>query len=91
MLVLAAVTRPVHEVTLGSEDWFQELTRVLVRDGVAELVASVTESEGLAHAVLRVMSEPVDSDALLIHARLTGIRGDGHRLRAAIELPEAFQ
>jgi ATP-dependent helicase Lhr and Lhr-like helicase len=91
LLLLAAVSRPVREVMLAGDTWFEELTRVLVQDGTAELVAPVSEAASLVGALLRVASEPVDSDALLVHARLTGLYRDGQRIRAGIELPEAFQ
>lgn len=91
LLVLAAIPRPVVGVILAGENWFQDLARVLVRDGVAEIVAQVGEADRLADALLRIGTEAMDSEALLIHARLTGVRRDGHELRASIELPEAFQ
>lgn len=91
LLVLAAVSRPVREIMLASEAWFEELARVLVQDGAAELVASPSEATSLVGALLRVASDPVDSEALLVHARLTGLQRDGQTIRATIELPEAFQ
>lgn len=40
---------------------------------------------------LRVGGQPVDSGALLVHARVTGIRREGVRIIAELELPESFQ
>ncbi|HMI82567.1 MAG TPA: protein DpdJ [Polyangiaceae bacterium] len=91
LLVLTAVLRPVREVVLASATWFEELCRVLVQDGTVELVAPVSEAASLVAALLRVASDPVDSEALLVHARLTGVHRDGQRIRAGIELPEAVQ
>lgn len=91
LLLLVAIPRPVVTVTLGGENWFQDLAQVLVRDGVAEIVAPVAEAGRLADALLRIGSEAIDSEALLIHARLSGLRRDGQQLRASVELPEAFQ
>ena len=39
----------------------------------------------------RIGAEPVDSEAVLVHARLTGVHRDDDRIRAMVELPEAFQ
>jgi len=91
LLVLAALSRPVRAVTLTTDTWFAELSRILIQDGAADLICAASESERLAHALLRIASEPVDTDALLIHARLVGIHRDGTEIRAAVELPEALQ
>ena len=91
LLALAVVSRPVREVMLGSETWFEELAHVLVQEGIAELVAPVSEAGTLVRALLRIGADPVDSETLLVHARLTGLHRDGQRVRAGIELPEAFQ
>jgi hypothetical protein len=68
-----------------------ELSRTLVQDGVAELVGTASEAQQFTEALRRLASEPVESEVLLIYPRLTGIRRDGNEIRAAIELPEAFQ
>jgi hypothetical protein len=91
LLVLAAISRPVRTVTLANDTWFAELSRILVEDGRADLVCANSETERFADALLRIGSEPVDSDALLIHATLAGVHRDGTAIRAAFELPEAFQ
>lgn len=91
LLLLAAKSRPIREVMLADDDWFEKLSSVLVQDGNGDLVALVTESGRLAQALLRIASEPVESEVLLIHARLIGIYRDKQWIRARIELPEAFQ
>jgi hypothetical protein len=63
----------------------------LVQYGAVDLVGSVEESARMAEALLRISAEPVDSEALLIHARVTGVRREEDRIVAEIELPEAFQ
>jgi hypothetical protein len=91
LLVLASLSRVAREVMLSSPRWFEEIAELLVRYGSAELVGEVDKSNNLATALLRIGAQPVDSDALLIHARLTGIRREGKHIVAEIELPEAFQ
>jgi hypothetical protein len=91
LLVLAAVSRPVRAVTLTNDTWFAELSRILIEDGSADLVCPVSEADRLADALLRIAYEPVDSDVLLIHARVAAVHRDGVEIRAAVELPEALQ
>ena len=45
----------------------------------------------MSQAVLRVATDPVDSEALLVHARLSGFRKERDRLVSTFELPEAPQ
>jgi hypothetical protein len=91
LLALAVVPRSTREVTVSDPGWFEELTTLLVQNGVVDLVGDTNESEQLAAALLRIGREPVDSEALLVYARITGIRREGRRIVAEIELPEAFQ
>ena len=91
LLVIAAVSWSVRQIAVSDANWFDELARVLLEDGTAELVAAADNGGQLADALLRIGAEPVDSEAILVHARVTGIRRDGGRFKAAVELPEAFQ
>jgi hypothetical protein len=63
----------------------------LVQYGAVDLVGSVEDSARMSDALLRIGVEPIDSEALLIHARVTGVRREEDRIVAEIELPEAFQ
>jgi len=40
---------------------------------------------------LRIGTEPGDSEALLVHARLSGVSHEAEWIVAEIELPEVFQ
>jgi hypothetical protein len=91
LLAIAAVPRSTREVPLSSPTWFEELAALLVQHGTVELVGGLEDSGRMAEALLRIGTEPIDSEALLIHARITGIHRDGGRIMAEIELPEAFQ
>jgi hypothetical protein len=91
LLALAVVPRSTREVAVSNPGWFEELTTALVQNGVVDLVGSTNESQQLATALLRIGREPVDSEALLVYARVTGIRREGGQIVAEIELPEAFQ
>lgn len=91
LLVLATLPRSTQAIALSNPDWFGDLASILVQDGQAELVANVDESGLLASALLRIGMQPIDSEALLIHARIAGVRREGSSIIAEIELPEAFQ
>jgi hypothetical protein len=91
LLVFAAVSRSALQVLLSNDEWFDRLREALLEDGSAELVASVDDSERLAEALLRIGAEPVDSEALLVHARLTGVHRDADQIKVSVELPEAPQ
>ena len=91
LLVLAVVPRLSKEVSLSNPRWFDELASRLVQFGAVELVCGLEESTQMAQALLRIASEPIDSEALLIHARITGVSRENNRIMTEIELPEAFQ
>jgi hypothetical protein len=78
-------------VNLSNPEWFQELASLLVQDGTVELACRYEESEQLANALIRIGTEPVDSEALLVHARLSGVSHEAEWIVAEIELPEVFQ
>ena len=91
LMLLTALTRVTREVLVSTPSWFEELASHLEQYGSAELVAESGQSKVLAEALLRIGGQPVDSGALLVHARVNGIRREGVRIIAEIELPEAFQ
>jgi hypothetical protein len=91
LLLAAAVSRPALAVSLSSHNWFEELAAILVQHGTGEVVAGVDDRGALAAALVRLACEPIDSSALLVFARVVGVARDGDFLRAALELPEAFQ
>ena len=91
LLVAAALSRRAGQVRVTANDWFEVLSQLLVRDGHAELIGEADNPEPLAGALVCIGSTPVDSESLLVHARLVGVQRDGSELRALIELPEAFQ
>jgi hypothetical protein len=91
LLLLSSVLRPVEQVRVDAPDWFSRLSSLLLREGAVELTASVEESRQLAAALLYLGTEPIDSEAVLVHARVTGVMRDGDQLKATIELPEALQ
>jgi len=91
LLLGAAVSQPALAVPLSSPNWFDELAAILVQHGTGELIALAADRNALAAALVRLACEPIDSSALLVFARVVGIARDGDFLRAALELPEAFQ
>jgi hypothetical protein len=91
LLALAVVPSSVRQVFLSSPRWFEELAPLLVQFGAVDLVGSIEDSTRMAEALLRIGAEPIDSEALLIHARITGVRREQDRIVAELELPEAFQ
>jgi hypothetical protein len=91
LFVLAAISHSAKQVELVDDSWFEKLARTLVQNGVAQVAGSVSQLDRFSAALLRIGSEPIDSEALLIYARLSGIQRDGNRVLATIDLPEAFQ
>jgi hypothetical protein len=91
LLALAVVPATTRQVSLSNPRWFDELAPLLVQYGAVDLVSSIEESARMVEALLRIGGEPIDSEALLIHARITGVRREGDRIVAELELPEAFQ
>jgi hypothetical protein len=76
---------------VDSASWFSELSTLLLREGTVELVAPVEQSQHLAAALLHIGIEAIDSEAILVHARVTGVTREGDQLKATVELPEALQ
>lgn len=91
LIVASALTETVRRVSVDSVEWFSAFSAHIVSDGEVELVAEHGTTDKLREALLRIATDPVDSEALLVHARLTGIRQDQTGLIASFELPEAFQ
>ena len=91
LLVLAVVPRSTRRVSLSSPRWFQDLANLIVQDGTVELICRYEESAQLANALLRIGTELVDSEALLVHARVSGISRETDWIVAEVELPEVLQ
>jgi hypothetical protein len=91
LLLLAAVSRPTQQIAVTAPDWFDQLARALLEAGSAELVVDIGGAHRLAEALLRIGAEPIDSEAILVHARVAGVHRGDDRIRAILELPEAFQ
>jgi hypothetical protein len=91
LLVSSSLDSSIKTVRIIEPDWFNEFAKHIVRDGVVELEAGLEEGPLMSAALLRVAAEPVDSEALLVHARLTAVRQERDRLVSTFELPEAIQ
>jgi len=91
LLVLLTTPRSIRTVQLDRDGWFQELSQALVSQGQAELAVNSNHPERLAEALRLIAGRPIDAGAVLVYARLTGVRRDTDFLTAAVELPEAFQ
>ncbi|MEA2569255.1 MAG: hypothetical protein QOI24_1256 [Acidobacteriota bacterium] len=91
LLVTAALRTRRPRVELAAVDWFEQMGDEIVEHGSVELAARTSAAQSLSDAILRVASEPIDSEILLTHARLVGLRRDGLYLIAEFDLPEAFQ
>jgi hypothetical protein len=91
LLVSSALAFSVKTVLVSGTTWFEGFAEALVRDGMVELETGADETSTMSKAILRVATDPVDSEALLVHARLTGVRRERNRLVSTFELPEAPQ
>lgn len=91
LLVTTTVPRVSRRVQLANAGWFEELAEGLIRHGAVELACRDSEPERLANALLRIGTDPVDSEAILVHARVSGVSREAEWILAEIELPEVFQ
>lgn len=91
LLVAAALRARRPRVELTASDWFEQMASEIVQHGSVELAAETNAAQALSEAIHRVASEPIDSEILLTHARLVGLRRDAQYLIAEFDLPEAFQ
>ena len=91
LLVLAAVGQTVQAISIAHPDWFVVFAEALARDGSIDLYDSVDHPKRFSEALLRIGANPIDSETLLVHARLTGVRREGQQFIANFELPEASQ
>lgn len=90
LLVVVALTEFMRRISVNDATWFEDFSGHIVSEGEVELVAEDGANDKLRDALLRVATDPVDSEALLVHARLTGVRQEKKALIASFELPEAF-
>jgi hypothetical protein len=90
-IVLAALQSKRPTIDLERDDWFNAVGAVLIQFGSAVLSAPVTASTGLREALQRLAVEPIDTDALLVHARVRGVRREPERLFVTLDMPEAAQ
>jgi hypothetical protein len=91
LLVLTALEPTTRRISLDNAGWFEELSDVLVRSGSASLTQTEGRAGDMSAALLRMAAEPIDSETLLVYARLIGVRREAGLLIADLELPEAIQ
>ncbi len=82
---------PSTDIEVSTEDprWFEEAVAALTRRG--RVVLTAADGAALRGAITRFLVEPVDTDALLVHARVRGARRRGRRVAAVLDLPEVVQ
>jgi hypothetical protein len=91
LLVLAASGHAVQTVSIEHSTWFTSFAEILARDGAVDLCGPAANPKRFADAILHVGASPVDSETLLVHARIAGVRTEGQQFFANFELPEAYQ
>lgn len=91
LLVLAAVGQTVQAISIEQVDWFVVFAEALARDGSIDLYGSLDQPKRFADALLHIGANPIDSETLLVHARLTGVRTEDQQFVANFELPEVYQ
>ncbi len=79
---VVAVTRP---------DWRNQAAAFLVRDSAVVLRADAEDTARLREALISMMSEPVDTDFLLLHPRVRGIERGAGAIDVMLELGEGIQ
>ena len=91
LLAQTAWTPTRLRIEVASADWFHELESALTRTGTVELAGAISGATELTEALLSIGVQSVDTGAIRVHARLTGVRREGSQWIATFELPEAFQ
>ncbi len=89
MIPLPSDVSPI--VRVDSESWFDQLTEVLNRVGVARLLAAQDKKERLADAVRHLAIHPIDTGGLHVFARLAGYARCAEGTALTVEMPEALQ
>jgi len=83
-----------HQPTLVSvedEHWRASLDAALLQDGRAGLVAPLGKVGLLRDATLKLASEPIESDSLLLYARVRAYKRSIGRAMLIFDMPEALQ
>jgi hypothetical protein len=91
LLVLAAIDHTIQRISMDEADWFTLFAEAIARDGSVDIYGPASNPRHFSDALLAVGANPVDSETLLVHARITGVRTEGDQFIANFELPEAYQ
>ncbi len=78
-------------VPVDSDSWFDQLTEMLNRSGVARLLAAPDDKDRLADAARHLAIHPIDTGGLQVFARLAGYTRDAEGMALTVEMPEALQ
>lgn len=78
-------------VVVTESDWRSQAADCLVRDSAVVLRADAKETAGLRKALISMMSEPVDTDFMLLHPRVRGIERGAGAIDVTLELAEGIQ
>jgi hypothetical protein len=91
-LILDAVV-PHHPRVISAEDpdWRAKLDAALLADGRAGLAAPLARADQLRDAVLAMASEPIESDSLLLYARVRAYKRTVGQAMLVFDMPEALQ
>jgi len=90
-LLLTLLPRVDVDVEVEARDWLERLGAALVTHGSAKLTGPASAPERLRHALLAVLVEPIDTEALLVHPRVRGIARRHGRWVVSVDISEAAQ
>ena len=90
LLIVAAIDDSIRLIPIGQAGWFASFAEAVAGDGSVDLSGAIANPRLFSDALMLIGANPVDSETLLVFARLTGVRTEGDRLIANFELPEAF-
>ena len=85
-LSLDALRPAASDLVALDDDWRARLRSQLASSGAATLVASASERERLAAALIEASAEPLDTGALLLYPRIDGVQLQGGVIHAKLGL-----
>lgn len=91
MMLEAVVPHQPTIVSVEDVQWRAKLDAALLKEGRAGLVAPLTKAKLLRDATLALASEPIESDSLLLYARVRAYKRTVGQAMLVFDMPEALQ
>jgi hypothetical protein len=90
-LVRMALGSGAQRVAVGQPEWHQLLEKHLIRDSEAILTGSPHEMSLLSQAMLDVMTNPIESNFMLLYPKVGRVDRRAEVVEVTLSLPESIQ